>query len=172
MGACRHDISTKTEFSRKRSTYIVIPCRPARVQLHVKLPLLPGQLIVLGLFFSGQGMPLRGTWDRNRKTQKHHNLHQGEKRDSVLGGGGGRGTSPSIQTWWKVQILTACWVLALTWTLIESTSVLYALLSIAVSMIGRFRVWLSQMLFKCTMVLTDGSHTGIQSSRVGQKCSR
>lgn len=88
MGACRHDISTKTEFSRKRSTYIVIPCRPARVQLHVKLPLLPGQLVVLGLFFSGQGMPLRGTWDRNRKTQKHHNLHQGEKRDSVLGGGG------------------------------------------------------------------------------------
>lgn len=56
-----HNISAKTEFSRKQSTYIVIPCRPARVQLHVKLSFLPGQLVVLCLFFPGQGMPLWGT---------------------------------------------------------------------------------------------------------------
>lgn len=36
---------------------IVIPCGPAGVQLHVKLSLLPGQLVVLRLLFSGQCVP-------------------------------------------------------------------------------------------------------------------
>lgn len=44
----------------RRCTYVVIPCGPARVQLHVKLSLLPGQLIVFCLLFSGQCMPLEG----------------------------------------------------------------------------------------------------------------
>lgn len=39
-------------------TYIVVPGRPGRVELGVKLPLLPGQFVVLGLFFSGQVVPL------------------------------------------------------------------------------------------------------------------
>lgn len=63
-----HNMYTKTEFSRKWSTYIVIPRRPARIQLHVKLSFLPGQLIILGLFFPGQGVPLQRTWGRERKT--------------------------------------------------------------------------------------------------------
>lgn len=79
-GSCRHTIyiSTKTEFSRKWSTYIVIPRRPARVQLHVKLSLLPGQLVVLGLLFPGQGMPLQRTRGRERKTGR--NITNGSTR--------------------------------------------------------------------------------------------
>lgn len=41
-------------------TYVVVPCRPGRVELRVQLPLLPRQLVVLGLFLPRQRVPLRG----------------------------------------------------------------------------------------------------------------
>jgi len=37
---------------------VVVSRRPARIELHVDLPLLPGQLVVLGLFFAAEAVPL------------------------------------------------------------------------------------------------------------------
>lgn len=56
----------------KGSTYIVIPCGPAGVQLHVELPLLPRQLVVFCLLLSRQRVPLEGTWggETERDMQK------------------------------------------------------------------------------------------------------
>ena len=56
-----HHIAIASSPREKGATYIVIPCGPAGVQLHVKLSLLPGQLVVLCLLFSGQRVPLEGT---------------------------------------------------------------------------------------------------------------
>lgn len=45
-------------WEQKCATHIVISCWPSRIELGVKLPLFPGQLIVFGLLLSWQGMPL------------------------------------------------------------------------------------------------------------------
>lgn len=45
--------------SKDRDAYIVVSGRPGRVQLHVELSLLSGQLVVLGLFLAGQCVPLQ-----------------------------------------------------------------------------------------------------------------
>lgn len=53
---------------RVGGSYVVVPCRPCGVQLHVELSLFSGQLVVLGLFLSGQRMPLQTT---NRNEINH-----------------------------------------------------------------------------------------------------
>lgn len=68
LGRGTPDTLLQTLVLRKMNTYIVIPRRPAGVQLHVKLSLLPGQLVVLRLLFSGQCVPLEGTQGQ----AKHH----------------------------------------------------------------------------------------------------
>lgn len=45
---------------RRDTTHVVVPCGPARVELHVELPFLARQLVVLGLLLPGQRVPLQG----------------------------------------------------------------------------------------------------------------
>lgn len=42
------------------ATHIVVSGRPAGVELHVELPFLPSQFVVLGLLLPGQCVPLQG----------------------------------------------------------------------------------------------------------------
>lgn len=49
-------LAEKTE---EGGSYVVVSGRPGGVELHVKLSLLPGQLVVLGLLLPGQGVPLK-----------------------------------------------------------------------------------------------------------------
>lgn len=42
----------------EKSAYVVVPSRPGWVELHVQLSFFSSQLVVLGLFLSGQGVPL------------------------------------------------------------------------------------------------------------------
>lgn len=44
---------------RRGGPYVVIPGGPGRVELHVELSLLPGELVVLGLLLPGQRVPLQ-----------------------------------------------------------------------------------------------------------------
>lgn len=44
---------------RRGNPYVVIPGGPGGVELHVELPLFPGQLVVLGLLLAGQRVPLQ-----------------------------------------------------------------------------------------------------------------
>lgn len=46
--------------SEHGDTHIVVSGRPAGVELHVELPFFASQFIVLGLFLSGQRVPLQG----------------------------------------------------------------------------------------------------------------
>ena len=49
---------------------VVVPGRPARVLLHVQLPLHPGHLVVLGLVIAGQRVPLDGEESKNKRVSR------------------------------------------------------------------------------------------------------
>lgn len=73
LGSRTPSTALQTLAVRKTNTYVVVPRRPAGVQLHVKLSLLPGQLVVLRLLLSGQCVPLEGT-QRQGEAGKRHKL--------------------------------------------------------------------------------------------------
>lgn len=56
--------------SKNRSAYVVVSGRPGRVQLHVELSLLSGQLVVLGLFLPGQCVPLEIRKEKEESERK------------------------------------------------------------------------------------------------------
>lgn len=61
----RHLVGSPTRpYYVSSATHIVVPCRPAWVELHVQLPFLSGQLIILGLLFPRQRVPLQ--WGRGQ----------------------------------------------------------------------------------------------------------
>ena len=65
----------REKWVRRGSPYVVVAGRPGRVELHVELSLFPGQLVVLGLFLSGQCVPL----ETHTQTHKSEKLsHYGE----------------------------------------------------------------------------------------------
>lgn len=81
----------------------------------MKLSLLPGQLIVFRLLFSGQCVPLEGMWgadekdmNKQKSMKEHHTLSQGQGINAAVF------LVESIQKWYNLYVLTVCWVLALT----------------------------------------------------------
>lgn len=59
-------------------TYIVVSCRPAGVELHVKLSFFPGELVVFGLLLSGKSVPLRA--HKHKHTHQNAGRHRGTSR--------------------------------------------------------------------------------------------
>lgn len=64
--------------SDRREPYIIVSRRPAWIQLHMKLPLLPRQFIILRLLFPGEGVPLQqrkggggGGTNRSEQNRQH-----------------------------------------------------------------------------------------------------